>query len=194
MSSVHKYNTFLNQAKKICGKKNPNDIYADIAKQIFNIYREVSSLRDKEIKRYRELLLDNTKLSEILDNILSESEILIQIVSKSKKLKKELSLTLLDDIIKYIENNELFNNDVILNKKEHMIPLVNLTDFIFGSKEKFVIEKSIMYKCSEIDLIKIRNFILEGDNPDPLLFNINEITDDIHVRYEFNKMVEDYHS
>ena len=192
MTSVHKYNTLLTQAKKLCGKKNKDDIYADIAKQLFIIYREVDSLRDKEIKRYRELLLDGTKLSEILDNILSESEILM--ITKSKKIKKELSLSLLDDIIQYIEKNELFNNNIIFDKKENMIPLTKLTNFIFGSTTKFIVETPIVYKCPQTDILKIRDAILEGERPDPLNFNVNEITDDIHVRAEFNKLVEAYHA
>jgi hypothetical protein len=191
MTSVHKYNNLLTQAKKLCGKKNKDDIYTDIAKQLFIIYRDVDSLRDKEIKRYRELLLDNTKLSEIFDNILSESEILM--ITKSKKIKKELSFSLLDDIIQYIEKNELFNDNIIFDKKENMIPLTKLTNLVFGTTEKFIIEKPVIYKCPQTEIMKIRDAILEGERPDPLIFNINEITDDIHVRAEFNKLVEAYH-
>lgn len=192
MSSVHKYNNLLTQAKKLCGKKNKDDIYTDIAKQLFIIYRDVDSLRDKEIKRYRELLLDNTKLSEIFDNILSESEILM--ITKSKKIKKELSLSLLDDIIQYIEKNELFNDNIIFDKKENMIPLTKLTNLVFGTAEKFIIEKPVIYKCPQTEIMKIRDAILEGERPDPLIFNINEMTDDIHVRAEFNKLVGAYHT
>jgi hypothetical protein len=207
MSCVHKYNTLLNQAKKLCTKKNKdkakislsddNDIYDDIADKLFTIYKEIDYLRDKESKKYKDSLLDNSKLSDLLDNIIGDSEVLM--VTKSKKLKKELLLALLDDIMEYIENNELLGNNgniIFINDEynEYNISLPKFTKFIFGSKKSLFCEKPAIYKCPGENMAKIKNVISEMEKPDTLDFNINEITNDIHVRDEFDKMVIAFHS
>ncbi len=102
---------------------------------------------------------------------MSESEILM--TTKSKKIKKELSLSLLDDIIQYIEKNGMFNNNINFDNNENMIPLTKLTNLVFGATEKFIIEKPVIYKCSYTEIMRIRGIILDGDRPEPLNFNVD---------------------
>ncbi len=182
----------MNQARKIGSKQNKDVTSFDIAKQIFDIYKEINDLRDKETKRKKELMLDNLELSNLLDNILNESEILM--ITKLKKVKKEMMLNLLDDITEHIDKYELVNDNIIKNDCDQIIELKNLTYLVFNPKQNFIVEKGIMYKCNKINFCKISDILRNFEDPDPMIFNIETISDDIHVKNDLKKMIEIYNN
>lgn len=175
MPCITKYELLINQAIKVC---NEPRCPSDIAKKLFAIYKEIISIKEKEEKKNKEILLENRELSEFLEEILNESEILTTV--KSKKFKKDITLLLLDDITDYI----YYINDKNIRDEFHNIPLPNFTHFMFGSKRNFIIKSPVLYRCSENKIEILKDAILLRECP--YIFNINEITNrkDIHKEYQ----------
>lgn len=194
MSHVQKYNSILNQVKKDVKKKSNKDMmYIETAQYLFDVYRQIDVLRDKEIRRYYEIIIDDVDMGIILDDILSDSE-LFPIIKLTKKVKKELLLCLITDIFDYIEKNECLNDFIILNENDKLILLDKTTKFVFGTKKNFIIEKPVIFKCPKNDFIKICNIIKSKDTPDNLEFNIDDMINDIHAKAELHKMINKYHT
>jgi hypothetical protein len=180
MSYVQKYNILMSNAKRIC--ENKDSYHFDKAKFVHDIFKSVEKLRYKEDKKYKESLLNNSRLFIILDNMLSESEMLI--IAKSKKIKKNLMMCLLDDIFDYIEkNNRNKNNDAC-----EIITLSNLTNFLFNPAKNFKTDTPILYKISSSTFSRIRDIINNSDKRNLMPFDISNITDNIHIINEYNKM------
>lgn len=192
MSIVHKYNGLLNQAKKLVKLHNDelenNDICSNTAKQIFDIYREIDGLRDKEKKKYCEDLLDDENLGTMIENILND--IVLFTTTKMKKIKREMMLALENDIMNYIEKDVHEVNEYQQDRTEKMISLHKTTRFVFGSFKSYVIEKPVIYKCPHDIYCKIFNIIKAKEKPDNLEFKINDITTNLRLRTEITKMIE----
>jgi hypothetical protein len=181
MPCPNKYDILINQAKKVCNEPQNS---SEIAKKLISIKKEIMSIKDKEEKKTKETLLENRELTEFLDNIINESEILMTM--KSKKIKKELMLLILDDIICFICVIDDRNNI----EEYYNIPLPNFTNFMFGSKRNFIVKSPVLYRCpyEKILILKDAIFLKEC----PFIFNIEEITDNKNIKNEFFKLAEKY--
>lgn len=186
MSSQNKYESYLSQAEKAC--KNKKDTYSDIAKKLFLIQKDIFTLEEKEKKKDKEYLLENRELSDFLNCILNESEVLMTLIQKNKKFKKEVVMLLLDDVIDYI----MFLKDKNININSHNIPLPNLTDFMFGTRHNFSIPTPILYNSSSENINKIKDIIIFKKNN--YIFNIDEITNNDDIKNEFNNLMKKYYS
>lgn len=181
MSCLNKYDILINQAEKVCNEpKNPSEI----AKKLFYIQKEIISLKEKDEKKNKELLLENREISDFLDGVVNESEILTTV--KSKKFKKDITLLLLDDIIEYV----CFVNERNVKEINHAIPLPNFTHFMFGSKHNFIIKSPVLYKCSNNKIEILKDAILLKECP--YIFNIKEITKDLNIQKEFTDLNNKY--
>lgn len=179
--NTNKYDILVNQAIKVC--KEPQNS-SEIAKKLYAIQKEILSLKDKEEKKIKEILLDNRELTEFLDNIINESEILM--IVKSKKIKKELMLLILDDIICFI--CQIDDRDII--EECYNIPLPNFTNFMFGSKRNFIIRSPVLYRCPNEKMLILKDAIFLKKCP--FIFNIEEITENKNIKNEFFKLTEIY--
>jgi hypothetical protein len=182
--SMHKYDTLINQARKLCNEKNNA---TDSAKKLFAIKREIEILKEKENKKNKEILLENRELSEFVENILNESELLILTTSKSKKIKKEMMLLVLDDIIDYIFMLDKNNID----QSNYSIPLPYLTKHIFGSSRNLIIPNAISYKCTPEHINILKDVILLKESP--YKFDIDDIVINNDIKKEYEFLTKKYH-
>jgi hypothetical protein len=194
MTSVHKYNSLLSQAKKQAKTCDDNDTTKDIKgliKSIFDIYKEIDILRDKEYKKYKENLIDNEIFSGILENILNDSICFAAI--KTKKVKKEIMVCLLSDFISHIGNSSEFDfNEYHTNQPDQFIVLVHTTRCFFGSYKKFVISDPVIYKCPYNIYCKIYNTIKTSEKPDDMEFDISKLTSNSVLQQELENVISAY--
>ncbi|ATZ80270.1 hypothetical protein BMW23_0212 [Bodo saltans virus] len=145
--SVQKINDLINI---IHTANNSTDNIETKIKTLFKYYKEFDALRDKELKKYRENILDNESVYNMLENILNDCSCFA--ACKTKKIKRELLLHLLVDFLNFINSlplklDEMNNDDIITIKLKHT------TRGFFGNYNNFIISEPVGYKC-KINVIR----------------------------------------
>jgi hypothetical protein len=186
MAYIQKYNILLNHVKKK-SKKFKIMTHKDAAQYLFETYKQMNILIKKE---KIENIIHDIDMEIILNNIFNNDG-LFSSIKLPKKIKKEFLLSLMTDIIKYIENHINIDKNIV-----NMISLYKTTKFIFGKNKNFVINAPVIYKCNSktlkqiCDIIKNKNLIIKN-KIDNIVYDIDKMIENIHIKEEFHKLIRD---
>jgi hypothetical protein len=186
MNNVQKYNILYSKAQNICSKIQScftSNIY-QIAKELILISKEIDMIKMKEENTYINELIDDSRVNEILSNIINENDILL--LCSNKKILREMYKFLLYDIMNYIGGYK--HNESRQNIDENIIELVSLTEFLFNKKSNMSVNGCLIYKINKNFLYQINTAICLCAKPNKFYFDINKLTKNIMLIEKFREL------
>jgi hypothetical protein len=172
--SVQKINAIINNIHTVI---NSTDNIESKVKLLFKYYKDFDVLRDKEYKKFKDNLIDNDAIFNMLESILNDCPCFA--ACKTKKVKRELLLCLLSDFLDFI-NSPPYQNYLNINDKDKeddnvVIKLKYTTRELFFNYQNFIINEPVCYKCKinvVNDLAKLTNISLNSVYSFDILSNI----------------------
>ena len=78
---------------------------------------------------------------------------------------------------------------IMMSKNTRLIPLYKTTKYVF-SENMFTIKDPVFINCDVKIIEKICNIIKHNEQPDNLVFDIETMCDDVTVKTEIYKLIE----
>lgn len=167
MSNINKYKKLCQKAELICENKLFYHDLKKIIEELHLISDEIKNLRENEENKYMKKLLDDYRIQNILQNIMSGDE--INIVSFKKNIIFEMQRCLLCDIMNFIGG---------YNEEKNIIGLIYLTECVCRYNKKMNLHGMLVYKIRDDTVNELKDIINKYQKPEKFYFDINKITND----------------
>lgn len=178
MKNAEKYDILCKKAKSLCANSTMTslDKIRYISHNVYLISCEIKLMRENNENEYIKKLIEDSKMREILQEIVSGDE--IKFLSLNKKINTGMQKCLLHDVMNYIEGN---------CDEKNIIRLVCLTEYIFRHNKNIVIHGVLVCNVSDNLILQLKEIIKNYEKPDKFYFDINKITENKKIIEMFRK-------